>query len=661
MLNRFSKNKLVFLLTILLSIVFSSALMSGCSTSNPTESAPLPKESGILTPASDGTKILVGSTVQVQSVHAASQNVTRVELWVKPENEATEKLVRADVPQNGIALQQWTPPYPGQYILKVRAWNGNNEAQADLVRQVQVLQSSAAALVGQKRDALNTSGESVSFGPPPAMTATPPPNASETEVVTQAAEVEIAVVHSESLPEPTGIPRYPAPPAAPGVPYGVTQAELNNFGPPVCDAAQYIGPYSSDTSRRIMIDEPDDVGAKVVAGTLVHRAWRLTNVGTCTWGPGYELAFYGGRSMGSGGVAFEETFPTNPPRRNVVVNTQQLIVPEGKPNQTAVLEVLLSTPTVPGIHQSYWRMRNPHGVFFGPIVGLTMEVVRECAFGIYGAPVINKFNILGVGNVYQPVDPARVQAEFGMPVTLEWDILNATNFDIVFESPTSEIESVSSTDASSRATFIPKNLGEHVITLYADNGSCTVSQQVKVEVVPPDNQKFTLDIFLPGLSTSSVRQAGSHVAQLASLGTDEVKAEWNHYDKTADQFTLVAETYRRVYSQYCPVVSSILGWKGHCYMTWSDWQPTNEKVALDVGKTAQGTATATNVERKLCPVSFDPTQERYGLRYSMRALSNGRAANPEYSNTVDVQCEAYSSSTPPTEIQGVRSSSFNPE
>ena len=37
---------------------------------------------------------------------------------------------------------------------------------------------------------------------------------------------------------------------------------------------------------------------------MVHRAWRLQNVGTCTWGPGYELAFYGGRSMGSGGVAF---------------------------------------------------------------------------------------------------------------------------------------------------------------------------------------------------------------------------------------------------------------------------------------------------------------------------------------------------------------------
>jgi hypothetical protein len=155
----------------------------------------------------------------------------------------------------------------------------------------------------------------------------------------------------------------------------------------VCDDAKYQGPYVSDTSRRVVIPNDDDIAAPVVGGTTVFRAWRLQNVGTCTWGPGYELAFYGGRSMGSGGAAFDTPFPPNPPRPNVLLDPNRLIVPEGKPNQVAVIELALVTPVTPGIHQSYWRMRNPHGVFFGPIIGVTMQVVRDCDFSFRGAPL----------------------------------------------------------------------------------------------------------------------------------------------------------------------------------------------------------------------------------------------------------------------------------
>ncbi|MFN8459175.1 MAG: NBR1-Ig-like domain-containing protein [Anaerolineae bacterium] len=44
-------------------------------------------------------------------------------------------------------------------------------------------------------------------------------------------------------------------------------------------------------------------------------------------------------------------------------------MPQGKPNQEAVVEVILTTPAIPGIHQSYWRMRNPQGSLLAPLWG----------------------------------------------------------------------------------------------------------------------------------------------------------------------------------------------------------------------------------------------------------------------------------------------------
>ena len=433
------------------------------------------------------------------------------------------------------------------------------------------------------------------------------------------------------------------------MPPGPTQAQLPDFGPPVCDAAKYVGVYSADTSLRVMVTEDDDVPALAVGGTLVHRAWRVQNIGTCTWGPGYEVAFYGGRAMGSGGVAFEAIFPSEPGRRNVLVDTNRLIVPKGFPNQVAVVEVVLETPVTPGIHQSYWRMRNPQGVFFGPIFGVTFETVRDCKPGIYGAPVINKFDILGVGNVYRPTNPVNVQATYGDSFTLEWNIINATNFDIVMEDPTGNIQSTSTPDQSGRATFTPKTLGRHTITLYADNGSCTVTAQVFVDVVPPAGDQFQLNLILSG--AASTASTSSHIAYSTAVAPGNVHIEWHHYDPNTDQFILQAESYRRSYYEYCPLFDSIFGWKGYCYMTWSDWQQV-DKVDLNVGGQgdAQGAATITNLESRLCPSSYDPTKEEYEVRYVMLANENGRPANPPQSNTVSEQCPP--SGSLPTEIQG---------
>ncbi|MBN1218062.1 MAG: LysM peptidoglycan-binding domain-containing protein [Anaerolineae bacterium] len=613
------------------------------------ETSPAVQKSDILAPKivdfdQEGLKVLLDCPVQIQSVHP-NGNISRVELWVKAPNQETSILMRSDVPAaDGLVLQEWVPQQPGVHAITLKTHYTNNQV-SELSQQIRVVDTQTVAVACGAM--IPVQPEVSAFEPP---TPTPGPEAT----VATSAEAEIAVVSMQVEPTAVGTPvrHYPPPPAAPGVPYGPTQAELPSFGPPVCDAAQYLGVYAATTGQRVMITEEDDVPARTVGGTIVNRAWRMQNIGTCTWGTGYELAFYGGRSMGSGGVAFESAWPSEPGRRNTIIDSTRLVVPEGKPNQTAVLEVLLNVPVTPGIHQSYWRMRNPHGVYFGPIVGVTFEVVRECTHGTYGAPVINKFEIIGVGNVYRPTDPVSVQAKLGEQVTLDYQVTNATNFDAVIEDPTGNIQSVSSSDPSGRVTFTPKTLGRHTITLYADNGSCTVTAQVYVDVIPPDGEQFNLHVILSGgVSAASLDE---DVSYSSSVPSGSVGVQWNHYDPDADQFTLLVETYRRVYEEYCPVVDSIFGWKGHCYMTWSDWEPVDQPLPLEVGGEgdAQGAAMITNLEQKMCPApsSIDPTKEEYRVLLVMRAEKGGRPANPQFSNTVAVSCPS-TASTLPTELQ----------
>jgi hypothetical protein len=617
--------------------------------------------SGIVAPPQN-TQVLMGSPVQVQTV-AISDTISRVELWVN------DQLIRADLPDDGTVLQEWTPDVtatlPVPYTITVRGYITDAVAMLESINVVAV-PNSAVSLLPPQREVGGEEG--IAFEPPtPTPTIFPNPtivgieaiptleSGVATSTVTITA-VDIAPVAVD--PTPTPPLRYPPPPPVPGVPPGPTQDQLPLLYPPVCDQAEYVGVYAASTTDRITINEDDDVAALTAGGTQVFRAWRLRNTGTCTWGPGYELAFYGGRSMGSGGVAFESIFPSEPGRRNALVDGNRLIVPEGKPNQVAVVEVMLNIPSTPGVHQSYWRMRNPQGIYFGPIIGVTLEVVRQCEFGIYGAPVINYFNILGVGDVYQPEDPVDVLAEFGDTITLEWDVINTNNFDVVLTDPLGRVSALSNTAATGRAQFIVSELGNYTVTLYADNGPCTVSQDVTIIVVPRGEDRFQLDIILsPTSATANV--ASENVGVSEAITTGNIIAQWQHFDPEANQFALIAQLYRRVMQRQCPFVDSIFGWTGHCYRDWTEWMPTGQRRVIPTGQEAEGAVVITNVETDLCPTGFDPNSEEYGIKYVMEAGKNGQPASPQYSNAVDVLCGGVPSTSTgelPVEIQ----STFNP-
>lgn len=630
---------------------------------------------GILAPA-DNTRVLLGGPVYIQSGQYGSE-VSRVELWVKKPSAPAEQLMRSDIPQGGGLLQEWRPTEAGPHAIRIKVFRKTDTAENALVveqvRNFEVIPDAVVSLTAPPAAPAQMSAQLQPTVIPPT-----PVVSGQGSGEFQTNDATIVIV-ATSTPNPTAtpIPRYPPPPPAPGVPPGPVQSPVLNVGPPVCDAADYLGAFASDDRLRSVIDEADDIAPKVVGGTTVFRAWRLRNVGTCTWGTGYELAFYGGRSMGSGGVAFESTFPTDPVRRNALIDRGRLIVPEGKPNQTAILELALVAPVTPGIHQSYWRMRNPHGVFFGPILGVTMNVVRECEPNIYGAPLINKFEILGYGNVYLPETPTadrtKIKVEVGKNVTLDYQVNNATNFDIVFTDPTGETEAVSTSETGGRYSFPARRLGIHTITLYADNGSCTIVQSVEVNVIPRRGEEFELDILLAaGAPVTPVENASLSAA--VTPGT--LQAQWQHYDEEVNEIFFNADLYQRQRGERNCLVP---GWEWTCGQSAGEWKLVQRASPGQVGNEADGAAVvcrssdrcnqlpreiseaeagvaqaqepisiAEHLTSIFCPADATLNSNvEYAVNYYLEARINGQAATPSKSNEAFIICAVTTTKEPP--------------
>ena len=656
MVKYFLQHKLILALT--LTILLVALLITACNLIDlgGSETPTAPATSVILAPApsinGQNTKVLLRAPVQIQSTHPGD-NVTRLELSVREPNAQTDKLLRSDVPSNGTILQQWTPEQVGVHTIRVRAYDANNAPVSEVVRTIEVIPDTAISL-GPAVTAAELAGAS-GAAQPTVIPLTPIPIPISGDAAFAAPEGVVIQVVATSTPAPTAtpIPHYPPPPPIPGVPPGPVQSPLLNVGPPVCDAADLLGPFASNTSRRVVITEPDDVVAKTVGGTVVFRAWRLQNVGTCTWGPGYELAFYGGRSMGSGGVAFEAIFPPNPPRRNTLLDANRLIVSEGKPNQVSVVEVQLMAPVTPGIHQSYWRMRNPHGVFFGPVMGVTMQVVRECGFSVegaklYGAPVINKFKILGYDKVFRPVDPINIQTEVGKTVILDYDIINATNLDIVTEDPTGNLNVESSADLRGRVDFLAQRLDRYTITLYADNGPCTAQAQVNIDVVPRAGEGFELDIILAsGSAAASAAVNAADVRVSAALPIDQIIAEWQYPNENADRFIL--QVIKPTGERQCTSTTTQCNDQG-----WWGWPLLRdlcetlfctpgrgtviESIPIAAGDSQTASITLRTSVEDLCQEAYtDPNGQ--SIQFQMLAAdAQGYAANPAQSNTVTISC-----------------------
>ncbi len=82
-------------------------------------------------------------------------------------------------------------------------------------------------------------------------------------------------------------------------------------------------------------------------GAAFKKTWRVKNMGTCTWGAGYQLVFAEGNQMGGpAGVNVNST----------------------SPNATVDISVDLFAPSTAGTHSGRWRLRASNGAIFGGMI-----------------------------------------------------------------------------------------------------------------------------------------------------------------------------------------------------------------------------------------------------------------------------------------------------
>ena len=100
-------------------------------------------------------------------------------------------------------------------------------------------------------------------------------------------------------------------------------------------------------------------GTQFEPGSAFDKTWRLRNIGTCTWGDGYQLVFLEGNQ-------FSGQSPTDLPH-------------EVAPDSTVDITVSMVAPDTPGDYVSAWQMQNPSGEKFGHVVYAVIQVVPSPA------------------------------------------------------------------------------------------------------------------------------------------------------------------------------------------------------------------------------------------------------------------------------------------
>jgi polar amino acid transport system substrate-binding protein len=143
---------------------------------------------------------------------------------------------------------------------------------------------------------------------------------------------EIPEENPSPVPTPTAAPSQPTP------------------TPPTCM-----------NSAGLVSQSPDDKNmtqpAVMAPGQPFTKTWRMVNNGTCSWVPGYKLAYSSGNAAAAqmGGQPIPVT-------------------KEVKPGETFDFQVNLIAPDTPGTYQAFWNMQNAQGVKFGATVSVGIMV-----------------------------------------------------------------------------------------------------------------------------------------------------------------------------------------------------------------------------------------------------------------------------------------------
>ncbi len=101
-------------------------------------------------------------------------------------------------------------------------------------------------------------------------------------------------------------------------------------------------------------------GAQFLPGQTFVKKWRVRNSGACDWGPGYRLVFLNGDPLTAApGQAAQTEYALYPARAGT----------------TAVWEIPMRAPDLPGEYTGRWQARDPQGNYFGSLVFIKIEVI----------------------------------------------------------------------------------------------------------------------------------------------------------------------------------------------------------------------------------------------------------------------------------------------
>ena len=126
----------------------------------------------------------------------------------------------------------------------------------------------------------------------------------------------------------------------------------NTAIPPSCvDDMAYVADVTYD-------DKNMTAPPAVTPGQVFVKTWRVKNTGTCSWVPGYQLAY-----------AYGNTPAAQMGGQPVPITTNVA------PGATVDLSATLTAPAAPGVYQGFWQMNNASKQAFGQTIWVYVSVV----------------------------------------------------------------------------------------------------------------------------------------------------------------------------------------------------------------------------------------------------------------------------------------------
>lgn len=180
----------------------------------------------------------------------------------------------------------------------------------------------------------------------------PAPLAAPTSVLTPLPPATTVVVLTTAPPTATAA----RPPATPTRRAATAVATMAPSATPVI--AVTAEPCVNDLVFVADLTVPD--GAQFLPGQTFVKKWSVRNTGACDWGPGYRLVFINGDPLTAApGLPAQTEYALYPARAGT----------------TAVWEIPMRAPEVPGEYTGRWQARDPQGNFFGNLVFIKIEVI----------------------------------------------------------------------------------------------------------------------------------------------------------------------------------------------------------------------------------------------------------------------------------------------